>query len=76
VAAVAASPALCAAAKFGISFPLAYHFWGGLRHLAWDHATLGMQSYKKSIMEKATAPRTSYLVIGASVLTGAAMAVV
>jgi succinate dehydrogenase / fumarate reductase cytochrome b subunit len=30
-------PALNALVKFGFAFPLAYHFAGGLRHLAWDN---------------------------------------
>ncbi|XP_062921200.1 succinate dehydrogenase cytochrome b560 subunit, mitochondrial [Mobula hypostoma] len=31
-------PELIGAAKFCISFPLAYHTWNGVRHLAWDTA--------------------------------------
>ena len=30
-------PVLNALVKFGVAFPLAYHFAGGLRHLAWDN---------------------------------------
>ncbi|XP_051890989.1 succinate dehydrogenase cytochrome b560 subunit, mitochondrial [Pristis pectinata] len=29
-------PGLIGAAKFAIAFPLAYHTWNGVRHLAWD----------------------------------------
>lgn len=30
-------PLLNGIVKFGVAFPLAYHFAGGLRHLAWDN---------------------------------------
>lgn len=30
-------PLLNGLVKFGIAFPLSYHFAGGLRHLAWDN---------------------------------------
>ncbi len=30
-------PLLSGIVKFGVSFPLAYHYLGGLRHLAWDN---------------------------------------
>ncbi len=30
-------PLLNAIVKFGVAFPFAYHFAGGLRHLAWDN---------------------------------------
>ena len=37
VAALQQYPLLNAIVKFGIAFPFAYHFAGGLRHLAWDN---------------------------------------
>ncbi len=30
-------PLLNAIVKFGVAFPFAYHFAGGLRHLGWDN---------------------------------------
>lgn len=30
-------PLLNALVKFGVAFPFAYHFAGGLRHIAWDN---------------------------------------
>nr|XP_020653066.1 succinate dehydrogenase cytochrome b560 subunit, mitochondrial [Pogona vitticeps] len=30
------NPALIYAAKFTLAFPLTYHTWNGIRHLAWD----------------------------------------
>uniref|UniRef100_A0A8D0C1N9 Succinate dehydrogenase cytochrome b560 subunit, mitochondrial n=1 Tax=Salvator merianae TaxID=96440 RepID=A0A8D0C1N9_SALMN len=30
------SPALIFSAKFALAFPLTYHTWNGIRHLAWD----------------------------------------
>ncbi|XP_068778223.1 succinate dehydrogenase cytochrome b560 subunit, mitochondrial [Struthio camelus] len=29
-------PALIYSAKFALAFPLSYHTWNGIRHLAWD----------------------------------------
>ncbi|XP_009586230.1 PREDICTED: succinate dehydrogenase cytochrome b560 subunit, mitochondrial, partial [Fulmarus glacialis] len=29
-------PALIYSAKFALAFPLSYHTWNGVRHLAWD----------------------------------------
>ena len=72
---VASSPALCALAKLGIAFPVSYHLIGGVRHLVWDHATLGNQAYKKSVLEKDTVPTSSSAVLGASIVMAAAMAV-
>jgi hypothetical protein len=37
VASLQAHPVLNAIVKFGVAFPFAYHFFGGLRHLAWDN---------------------------------------
>jgi len=37
VAGLQSWPVLNALVKFGVAFPLAYHFAGGLRHLAWDN---------------------------------------
>ncbi|XP_057244685.1 succinate dehydrogenase cytochrome b560 subunit, mitochondrial, partial [Malurus melanocephalus] len=30
------SPGLIFSAKFALAFPLSYHTWNGIRHLAWD----------------------------------------
>jgi len=37
VAALQGVPIANAIVKAGVAFPLAYHFLGGLRHLAWDN---------------------------------------
>lgn len=29
-------PAAVSFVKFSLSFPMAYHFWNGIRHLIWD----------------------------------------
>jgi len=69
----AASTAWVAPAfKGALALPLSYHFWGGVRHLAWDHARLGQQNRHDSILEKETIGRGSAAVVGLSLATAAA----
>ena len=59
-------PLINAIVKFGVAFPFAYHFFGGLRHLAWDNV----------IYHNPAAVRTSGLAaIGFGVAVGLAGAV-
>lgn len=38
-------------AKFIVSFPLVYHYLGGLRHFVWDLHRIGNQADKSSLLE-------------------------
>ncbi|GAB1601850.1 succinate dehydrogenase cytochrome b560 subunit, mitochondrial-like [Argonauta hians] len=53
------NPALIIAAKYAVIFPMMYHTFNGLRHLAWDWAT----GFKLNTLYK-----TGYLVVGLSVV--------
>lgn len=43
LAALKASPFLLFPAKFAIAYPLTYHYLGGVRHIVWDHHSIGNQ---------------------------------
>lgn len=51
---------LSSGAKFAVSFPVVYHYLGGLRHLVWDNAP--------EMLTNMDVEKTSYGLIGASVL--------
>lgn len=53
--------------KFGISWPFTYHFWNGIRHLAWD---TGRQLNNKQVQV------TGWAVVGLSVVCSAVLAFV
>ncbi|XP_014772050.1 succinate dehydrogenase cytochrome b560 subunit, mitochondrial [Octopus bimaculoides] len=58
------NPALIIAAKYTVIFPLLYHLFNGLRHLAWDWAT----GFKLN-----TLYMSGYLVVGLSFVFTAAI---
>ncbi len=37
--------------KFAIAYTIFYHYVGGIRHLVWDHHTIGNQADKTSLLE-------------------------
>ena len=59
---------LSSGAKFAVAFPIVYHYLGGLLHLVWDNAP---EMLKNMDVEK-----TSYGLIGASVLVSGVALVV
>ena len=59
---------LSSGAKFAVSFPLVYHYLGGLRHLVWDNAP--------EMLTNMDVEKTSYGLIGASLLVSGAAVVV
>lgn len=56
-------PLLVFPAKFAVSFPLAYHTLGGLRHMYWDHFKYGNQAEKNSPLELDAVDRSSKLLL-------------
>jgi succinate dehydrogenase (ubiquinone) cytochrome b560 subunit len=60
---IAASSFLVAGpAKFAVSFPLIYHYLGGVRHLMWD--------YNPDLLTTKQTEQTSYALLGTSLVAG------
>ena len=74
VEALKSSTVLADAAKAVISFPLLYHYLGGVRHIYWDHANYGLQAEKKGPLTLSAVDRSSYAVLGASLVGTAGLA--
>lgn len=58
-------PTLIYAAKFALAFPVAYHSWNGIRHLAWD---LGKGFKIPQVTQ------TGYIVLALTLLSAAGLA--
>ena len=58
-----AYPLLVVPAKFAVSFPLLYHYLGGLRHLYWDHYKYGNQSDRDSPLEYSRLEQSSKMLL-------------
>jgi len=56
-------PILNGIVKFGVAFPLTYHYLGGMRHLAWDNIIGNNVASNR---------QTAYAAIGVSAVVGAA----
>lgn len=54
------------AAKFGVAFPLIYHYLAGVRHIAWDRNPELLQTDKVT--------QSSHVLIGSSVAISVALA--
>ncbi|CAG9466476.1 unnamed protein product [Pedinophyceae sp. YPF-701] len=72
----AAAPVLVFPTKFVLAYPIVYHWMAGVRHLYWDHAKYDNQAQHNSPLEKSTISRNSNMLMAASVLATAGMAVV
>jgi len=59
---------ITAGAKFSVAFPFAYHYIGGLRHLAWDSMP--------DMLTNADVDKASYALAGSSVLISLGLVVV
>ena len=59
-------PVLAYPAKFIVSFPLVYHYLGGMRHFVWDLAKIGNQADKTSLLETPTVEESSKYLAAAS----------
>lgn len=55
-------------AKFAVSFPLVYHYLGGIRHLMWDRMP--------EMLENAKVEQSSYVLVGASATISVALALI
>ncbi|KAM4552182.1 succinate dehydrogenase cytochrome b560 subunit, mitochondrial [Odontesthes bonariensis] len=64
---LAIGPYLIGLAKFGLAFPISYHTYNGIRHLWWD---IGKGFRIPEVY------RTGYTVIGLSVITSIAIAMI
>ena len=54
-------------AKFGVAFPLSYHYLGGVRHLVWDR--MPEQTLTNELVEQ-----SSYALIGTAGILSAGLA--
>jgi succinate dehydrogenase (ubiquinone) cytochrome b560 subunit len=59
-------PVLGSMAKFTVSFPLIYHYLGGVRHLAWDNYP--------EMLTNVDVTKASYALVGGSVMLSTGMA--
>ncbi len=53
-------------AKFGVAFPLVFHYGGGVRHLLWDR--------NPALLENEKVEQASKILIGSSVAVSAVIA--
>lgn len=63
----ASHPLLLYPLRGAIAFPLIYHYLGGLRHVVWEHSTIGKQSDKTSYLENDVVDRSSKAIFGISI---------
>lgn len=59
-------PLLVYPTKLVISFPLVYHYLGGMRHFVWDLYKIGNQADKTSLLETPRVEESSKILLGAS----------
>lgn len=52
--------------KLIITFPLVYHYLGGMRHFVWDLYKIGNQADKTSLLETPRVEESSKILLGAS----------
>lgn len=53
-------------AKFAVSFPLVYHYAGGIRHVMWDK--------NPEMLQNEDVTQSSYILVGASTAVSVALA--
>jgi succinate dehydrogenase (ubiquinone) cytochrome b560 subunit len=63
---VATGPVLGTMCKFTVAFPLVYHYFGGVRHMAWDKFP--------EMLTNVDATKASYALVGGSVVLSAGLA--
>jgi succinate dehydrogenase (ubiquinone) cytochrome b560 subunit len=68
-------PILVFPTKLVISFPLVYHYLGGMRHFVWDLYKIGNQADKTSLLETPRVEESSKVLLGASAALSLIMAV-
>lgn len=52
--------------KFAVCYTIFFHYMGGLRHIVWDHHTIGNQADKSSLLELDKADMSSKALYAAS----------
>ncbi len=62
-------PVVGGLAKFSVAFPLVYHYFGGIRHLAWDH-------FPDTMLNNVGVEKASYILAGSSLVISAGLAFV
>jgi len=58
-----------------VTFPLVYHYGGGIRHLLWDTAKYKRQSEKGDVLDPDFVDKSSYALLGGSAAATLALAV-
>ena len=61
-------PVVAGVAKFSVALPLVYHYFGGVRHLAWDHFP--------NMLNNVDVKTASYALAGGSLVISAGLAFV
>ena len=59
-------PVLAVPAKLLISWPLVYHYLGGVRHFVWDLHKIGNNADKTSLLEKDRVEQSSKILFATS----------
>jgi succinate dehydrogenase (ubiquinone) cytochrome b560 subunit len=59
-------PLLVFPTKLLITFPLVYHYMGGMRHFVWDLHKIGNQADKTSLLETPRVELSSQVLLGTS----------
>ena len=61
-----AYPLLVFPAKLCVTFPLTYHYLGGLRHIFWDHHKFGNQAERENPLKYENVEASSKVLIGSA----------
>lgn len=61
-------PMLAFPAKLVVSWPLIYHYLGGIRHVVWDNAKMGNQTDHSDLLETPKVELSSKVLIASSVV--------
>lgn len=64
----ASYPSLVYPAKAVITWPLFYHYLGGVRHIIWDKHSMGKQAEKKSYLENEAVNKSSKFIFATSIV--------
>lgn len=64
----ASYPSLVYPAKAVITWPLFYHYLGGVRHIVWEKHSMGKQAEKKSYLENEAVNKSSRFIFATSVV--------
>eukprot|EP00878_Enallax_costatus_P016397 GHUV01017199.1.p2 GENE.GHUV01017199.1~~GHUV01017199.1.p2 ORF type:complete len:115 (-),score=29.84 GHUV01017199.1:221-565(-) len=68
-------PLLALPTKLLITFPLVYHYLGGVRHFVWDLHKIGNQADKTSLLETPRVEFSSQVLLGTSAVLSVILAI-